>query len=247
MRKARLIAPIVSAVLLASACGGGDGSTPVDPTPSGPTARVRFFNATTGMTGSGGFTANGQFASGSALASGQATPSCATVAAGPTSFGFGAANAGGTGLGGSALATLDGQTLAAGGRYTVVATGAATSPTLYLLDDGYTGTLPTNQAAVRFVNLAPGTGTTANTFVAYMGAFGAGQSPVAVNIAVGTPTEFKPVAGGANTFSVVQVQGHSVVIPSGAATLQPGTVNTLAIVQSASASAGFQLVNVPGC
>ena len=240
MRKI-LVMPALVAVLFAAACGEDGGPTAV-----GPTASVRFFNAATGMAGGGGFTTNGRFATGSALAFGQSTPTCATVDAGSTSLGFGAANAGGTGLSGSALATLGNQSIPAGGNFTAVATGSATSPSLFLLDNSYSGTLATNQAAVRFVNLAPGTGTTANTFVVYLGAFGSGQSPVAINIAVGAPTEFRTVPSGSNTFSVVQVQGHSIVIPSSAATLQAGSVNTLAIVPDAT-SGGFRLVNIPGC
>jgi hypothetical protein len=60
-----VIMALLAAAPFAAACGG-DG----DPTAVDTTARVRFFNATTGMTGGGGFTTNGQFATGSALASG---------------------------------------------------------------------------------------------------------------------------------------------------------------------------------
>jgi flagellar hook assembly protein FlgD len=213
--------------------------------PTGP-ATVRFFNATTGMAGSGGFTTNGQFATGSALAFGQSTQSCATVTPGSTSFGFGAANTGGTGLSGSALATLGNQSITPGGNYTVVATGVATSPTLFLLDNTFAGTLAANQAAVRFVNLARGTGTTANTFVVFAGAFGSNETPIEFNLAVGAPTAYGAVTGGANTFSVLQNPGHNLVIPSVTVTLQAGTVNTLAIVPNP-ATAGFQLINIPRC
>ena len=234
------IGPVLVAVLFAAACSEDDSTGP-----TGPTARVRFFNATTGMTGSGGFTTNGQFATGSALPFGQAAQSCATVSAGATSIGFGTAAAGGTGLSGTPLATLGNQSLASGGTYTVVATGSATSPTLYLLDNSYSGTLASNQAAVRFVNLAPGTGTTANAFVVYQGAFGSGQSPIEINIAVGAPTQFRVVTSGANTFAALQTPGHNVVIPSVTLTLQGGSVNTLAIVPTT--SGGYQMLNIPGC
>ena len=85
--KSVVMLPLLATALFAASCGGD--STGVDTT-----ARVRFFNATTGMTGSGGFTTNGQFATGSALAFGQSTQTCATVNAGSTSFGFGATNSG---------------------------------------------------------------------------------------------------------------------------------------------------------
>jgi hypothetical protein len=54
------------------------------------------------------------------------------------------------------LATLNDQSMTDGGNFTVVATGSAPSPTLFLLDNNFPGSLGTNQAAVRFVNLAPG-------------------------------------------------------------------------------------------
>jgi hypothetical protein len=76
-----LIMPVLAAALIATACGEDGGPTTVDTR-----ARVRFFNATTGMTGSGGFTTNGQFAAGSALAFGQSTQTCSRVDAGSTSL-----------------------------------------------------------------------------------------------------------------------------------------------------------------
>jgi hypothetical protein len=236
----------LAAVLFAAACGGDDDST-TGPTPVGPTANVRFFNATTGMTGSAGFTTNGQFATGSALAFGQATPTCANVTAGSTSFEFGAANSGGTGLSGNALATMSGQSITADGNYTVVATGAATSPKLFLLNNSSSVTPGANQAAVRFVNLAPGTGTTANTFVVFTGAFGTpSQTPIEFNMAVGAPTAFRTMPSGANTLSVLQNPGHNMVLPSTTVTLQAGTVNTFAIVPTTT-SGGFQLIHIPRC
>ena len=236
MKKA-LVLPVLVAVLSAAACGGDS-----DPTSPGPTARVRFFNATTGMTGSGGFTTNGQFATGSALAFGQSTQTCATVSAGSTSFGFGATNTGGTGLSGNALATLNSQSITPGGNYTVVATGSAPSPTLFLLDNTISGSLGTNQAAVRFVNLAPGT---ANPFTVFNGVLGAGGTMIATDIAVGSPTTFNTMASGSNAFTILN--GHDIVVSGNAATLnlQGGSVNTLAIVPNT--SGGFQLINLPRC
>jgi hypothetical protein len=231
--------PVLVAVLFAAACGEDGGPAAV-----GPTARVRFFNATTGMTGGGGFTTNGQFATGAALAFGQSTQTCATVDAGSTSFGFGAANAGGTGLSGNALATLGNQSITAGGNFTAVATGPATSPTLFLLDNNFSGSLATNQAAVRFVNLAPGT---ANPFNVLTGAIGSGPTTVtATNIAVGSPTPFNTVTSGSNAFTILN--GHDIAISGSAATLnlQAGTVNTIAIVPDPT-SGGFRLINIPRC
>src|SRR5215218_8727216 len=107
-----VIMPALAALLFASACGGEDGPTTVDTRVS-----VRFVNATTGMSGSGGFTANGQFVTGSALASGQVAQTCSRLEAGST-IAFGAANTGGTALSGNVLATLTNENIGAGGNYT---------------------------------------------------------------------------------------------------------------------------------
>ncbi|MES2521443.1 MAG: DUF4397 domain-containing protein [Gemmatimonadota bacterium] len=242
MTKVRFV-PVLAALLFVAACGENGGPTAGGST-GGPTARVRFFNATMGMAGSGGFTTNGQFATGSALPFGQSTQTCATVAAGSTALGFGAANTGGTGLSGTALATLNDQSITAGGSYTVMATGSAASPRLFMLDNKFSGTLATSQAAVRLVNLAPGTGTTPNTFVAWAGGIGAG-APVAIDMEVGAATTYRTVTSGANTFALLQNPGHIIASPGTAVTLQAGTVNTLAIVPTT--SGGVQLVVVPGC
>ena len=237
MRKV-LIMPVLAAALFAAACGEDGDPTTVDTRPS-----VRFFNATTGLTGTGGFTTNGQFATGSALAFGQTT--CSKVSEGPTSFGFGAANSGGTALNGNVLATLANQSITAGGNYTVAATGSATSPTMFLFDNSFPGTLGTSQAAVRFVNLVPATQTNANILAVFIGTFGAGGTLAGNNIAVGVPTAFTTVPSGSNAFSVLR--NHEVELTGGPATLnlQGGSVNTIAIVQNTSGS--LQLINLPRC
>ena len=232
--------PVLAAVLFTAACGE-DG----DLMGAGPTGSVRFFNATTGIAGSSGFTANGKFANGSALASGQPAQSCAEVSEGPASFAFGAANTGGTGLSGNALTTLDNQVVTAGGNYTVAAAGSAPSPTLFMLDNNFAGALAANEAAVRFVNLAPATGTALNTFTVLKGVLGQGHTLVQSGIAVGAPSTFNTVTSGSSVYTILK--GHETVISGSAATLnlQAGSVNTVAIVPNA--SGGFQLVNVPRC
>jgi len=137
------------------------------------------------------------------------------VNAGLTSFGFGATNTGGgTGLSGNALATLNTQSITAGGNYTVVAAGSATTPTLFLLDNSVSGSLGTSQAAVRFVNLAPGA---ANPFTVFAGVLGAGAMIIATEIAVGSPTTFNTMASGSNAFTILN--GHDIVVSGTAATL----------------------------
>ena len=231
-----LIMPVLVTALMAAACSD-------DPTVVVPTARVRFFNATTDMGSNGGFTTNQQFAAGSTLPFGQST--CSSVNAGPTSFGFGPA--GTTGLTGSALATLNSQTVVEGGNYIVVAAGSATSPQMFLIDNSFSGTLGTNQAAVRFVNLAPATPENPKNFVVYLSALGPNVSPDAINIAVGEPTTFKAVSSGSNEFTVLKTPGHVIEVSGSEATfnLQAGSVNTLAIVPNS--SGGHQLIHLPRC
>ena len=237
MKKALLI-PVVMAVLIPTGCSESSGPDSI--------ARVRFFNAATAMTGSGGFTTNGQFSS--ALAFGQSA--CAAIEAGSASFAFGAATSGGTGLSGNAVATLNNQALTDGSTYTMVATGAGTSPSLFLLQDNFLGTLGASQAAVRFVNLAPGTGATANTYTVLTGTIGTGVTTLfATDIAVGAPTTFGTVSSGSNSFSIL-APGHEIVISGGTAgtlDLSPGTINTIAIVPNTSSGTGYRLVNLPRC
>jgi hypothetical protein len=234
-----VIMPLLAAVLFAGACG--------EPTAVTAAATVRFFNATTGVTGNGAFTTNGQFVSGSAIGFGQSTQQCSTVDASAVSFGFGAANAGGTSMSGDAIATLTNQSLKPGGAYTVVATGSATSPTLFLLDDNYAGTLAATYAAVRFVNLAPGTEAAPNEFVVFRGTVGGDGTILSVDLEVGVPTSFGLVGSGSNTFSILKMPGHVIAVsgPAGTFNFADRTVTTMAIVPNG--SGGFQLIPIPRC
>ena len=237
MTRVRLV-QVLAAVMLAAACGedGEGGATGPDTQ-----ASVRFVNATTG---SGGFTANGQFAAGSALASGQAAQTCSKVAPGTTIFGFGAANAGASALSGNPLVSSNEESIVAGGKYTVLATGPAASPTLFVFANTLSSELSANQAGIRFANFAANTGTTVNNYVFYHGAIG-GNSPLALNMPFGAVSTFTLVPSGATTFSVLQVPGHTPVIESSPATLQGGSVNTMALVRNA--SGGVQLMHLPRC
>ena len=225
---------VLAAALFAAACGD-EGATAVDTRPG-----VRFFNATMGMSGKVGFTTDGQFAGGSALALGESTQTCSRLTAGSTSFGFGAANAGGTDLSGGALATLGSQSVATGGNYTVVAAGSAASPTLLLFDNTFPGTLASNQAAVRFVNLAPDP---AYNYRIYQGEVGLTDA-LAINPPFGSPTAFMTMTRGSTSFGVLRLPGHNIIIPASPHTLQAGTDNTLALVET---SGGLQLINIRGC
>jgi hypothetical protein len=237
MNKFRVM-PFLVPLLFTAACGDG-------PTAASTTAKVRFFNATTGMSGPGGFTTNGEFATGSAVGFGQSAQTCASVNAGSTSFGFGAANTDGTGLSGAALSTLNNQTIKGGGNYSMVASGSAASPQLYLLDNSFSGSVGTNQAAVRFVNLAPGPAPLPNVFYVFTS-----WPPVQdgalfeASLLVGSPSAFKTVASGPTSFTTII--GHQMeTVNTSQVNLQAGTVNTIAIVPNP--SGGHQLIIIPGC
>jgi hypothetical protein len=95
------------------------------------------------------------------------------------------------------------------------------------------------------VNLAPGTGTTANNFTVLKGVLGQGHTFLEGNIEVGSPTTFNAVTSGSTVYTILK--GHETAISGSAATLNliAGTVNTVAIVPNT--SDGFQLVNIPRC
>ena len=230
-----LLLQVLAAALFTVACGDDPDSDPttVDARPS-----VRFFNAMTGMTSSGGFTTNGQFVTGSALAFGQSTQPCSKLDAGLTTFGFGAADAGGTALSGSALATLPNQTITNGGDFTVAAVGNGIHSLVYMLNNSFTGTLGSSQAAVRFVNLAA----TANPFNVMIG-----TTIHATNLEVGTASTFATVPSGNTAFSILQGQQTVLSGSAAALNLQSGTVNTVAIVHNGSMGNGFRLINLPRC
>ena len=230
------IMPLLVAGLFAAACGGG--LTDVDTTP-----RVRFVNVTTGISGNSGFTANGQFVAASAPGSGQSVQGCAPVAPGTTSFGFGLANAGGTALAGDALMTLNNQTIAAGGNYTLAATGSAASPQLYLIDNSYAGSVGSNQAAVRFLNLTPGPNPIPNIYSVFT-AWPPVDGAFAPGVLVGTPSDFKTIASGSTKFWFLI--GHQFeTLDSAAVTLQAGSAHTFGIIPKT--SGGAQLINIPQC
>ena len=235
MRKV-LILPVLAAALFAAGC---DQSTGADAS-----ANVRFLHATTGMTGNGSFTSNGQFVAGSTLALGQATESCSRLGEGSTTFAFGYSNSGGDGLNGSPLSTLNDLNLPVGGNYTVAAAGSRTSPTLFLLDNDFTDSLASNQAAVRFVNYAPGPNQPPYVYNAFTSWPPVEGSLFASNILFGSPTPFKIVASGPASFSVIL--GHEIpTLTTISVELKAGTANTIAIVPSA--SGGIQLVHLPRC
>jgi hypothetical protein len=208
------------------------------------TASVRFVNWTTGTTGSGGFTANGQFVTGSAVAPGQASSTCTQLAPGKFFLSFGLANASGTALNGNPLAVLNEETISAGGDYTIVAAGPATSPLLLLLVNNFSGSLGTGSAAVRFMSLAPTTGGTVFNYVFYLGDIGA-TSPLALNMPFGIHSAYSIVPSGANKYSALRSPGNVTVDPGSTITLPPASASTIALIPDA--SGGLRLTRLPRC
>jgi hypothetical protein len=233
-----LIMPVLAAALFAAGCGDDPDPTEVDTT-----AKVRLFNAVWNAPDGIGFTTNNQFATGSALAYGQSTQTCLSLNAGNTTFGIGIPNANGTALNSTTLATLNNQTITGGGNYTVLAGGNVAHPSVVLLDNSLSGTLGTNQAAVRFVNLAA---SSEFPFTVLKGTVGSGTTTVVQNnIAFRGATPFSTVTSGSNAYTIMY--NNDAVISDNAATLnlQGGTVNTVVIVRNLSGN--FQLINVPSC
>ena len=232
-----LIMPVLASALFAAACG--DGPTEVETT-----AKVRFFSAVWNSPDGIAFTTNNQFATGSALSYGQATQTCVSLDAGNTSFGIGIPNANGTALNSTTLATLNNQTITGGGNYTVLAGGHVIHPSVVLLDNGFSGTLGTNQAAVRFVNLAA---SSQFPFTVLKGAVGSG-TVVQNNIAFRAATPFSTVTSGSNAYTIMYNNEPVISGSAGTLNLQGGTVNTVVIVRNPSSSNyQVELINVPSC
>jgi hypothetical protein len=236
-----LFTPILAAALLTAACG--DGATDV-PT----TAQVRFFNAVWNTQDKVGVTTNSAFAAGSALAYLQTSQTCTTLDAGSASFGAGLANAAGTALNSETFATLDNQTIARGGDYTILSGGNVVHPSIVLLDNSFTGKLGANEAAVRFVNLAGGS---EGPVTVLKGNLGNGPTTV-VQASMGfrDATAFSVVTSGTNAYTVTYASSPDQALTSdieGTLNLQAGTVNTFVISRLNPPSGSFALISVPGC
>jgi hypothetical protein len=226
--------------MIAAACGEGPTAVPTPP-------KVRFFNAVWNTQDKIGFTTNDQFVTGSALGYLQSTQSCSTLAAGNTTFGIGLANASGTALNSSTFATSDIQTITDGGNYTVLGGGNVIHPSVVLLDNRFSGTLGTNQAAVRFLNLAGGS---EGPLDVLKGTAGSGSTTVVqTNMGFRDVTPFSTVTSGSNAYTIMYTNTNQPLISGSDATLnlRAGTVNTIVISRLTPPTGNFQLINVPGC
>lgn len=237
--KKGLILPVLALALFTGACEEDEDTTGPDTQ-----ASVRFVNAIGGVTGNLALTADGAMI-GSALGFGAMGTQCARVSSGSATLAFGAANSGGTGISGTALSTQT-QNFVAGGNYTVIATGTAASPSFVVLNNNaFTGTVGTNQTAVRFLNLVPTLSGGTSTFNVFTGT-GTGTEQ-ATNLTFGSTSNFATLASGSTTLSFRDAQGNTIFTNAGTGlNLQGGTVNTVAILPNATGT-GYQLVNITAC
>lgn len=234
-----LIMPALAVAMLAGACSKDGDPTVVDTTP-----KARFFSAVWNAPDGIGFTTNGTFVTGSKLAYNQSTPSCSQLNAGTTTFGIGLANPNGTSLSSAELASLSNQSITDGGNYTVLAGGNAIHPSVIMLDNRFTGTLGSNQAAVRFVNLAAAG---EFPFTVMKGAGGTGSPSVVQDLTFRSATPFSTVSSGSNAYTILANQQAVISGADATLNLQAGTVNTVVISRLDPPSGNFQLINVTGC
>ncbi|MGQ0816160.1 MAG: DUF4397 domain-containing protein [Gemmatimonadota bacterium] len=206
------------------------------------TARVRFVNAVTVANGNILLTSNGAVV-GSAQAFGSFTPACAVVQAGTNrSLAFGTANTGGTGIS-STLGTMS-TSFGTGGNFTVLATGAASSPTLLVLNNTATTAAASGFANVRFVNATAQpvdffttSGATLNG--ATFSNVGANQVSTSGNIGFARV----PTANSTLTFTSA---GSTTPIFTTSGSFTSAGSHTVVLLPNA-AGTGFQAVTLSGC
>jgi len=199
-------------------------------------ATVRFVNALSGTTsGSLGLTANGS-AQGSGVAY-QSYGACQHLTPASTTFAFGESS--------TALATIPAQTLEAGTRYTVVATGTATTPTYLFLNDTYT-TPAAGRARLRIINAADAT--PLDVYVSAPGASLGTANLTSVPFDNSDATAaFIDVPDGSTQVRVTE-HGSLVVLGSTSAfTLNSGDVATVVVMPATTLGGDFNLVLVPEC
>lgn len=219
---------MTAACLAFTACSSDNGTGTSDK------ATVRFVNATTGGTGSLGLTTNSG-AQGSAVAY-QNYGGCQTITPGSTNFSV--ASAGSSTVAGS----LPNQTLTAGSRYTLLASGSAASPTLTLMNDTYT-TPASGRARLRVFNA-----TASLPFDVYVGTPGASLGTAnASNVAVNSSPSFLDVPSGATAVNVTGVGTQTILGTSSSYTLGSGSVNTLVVTPSATLGGMYTSFIVPEC
>lgn len=225
-----MVLPVLAAMLGTAACGE-DGS---GITGSETTAEVRFVNAVTDADGNLALAANGTTV-GPSLGFGQQASVCSSVGAGTTSLAVAAA--------GSASSPHTAN-LAAGGNYTIIASGSAEDPQFIVLgNNSFDGNLASTQAAIRFVNLMPTIDGEFSTFNVFTGPYMFG-GPTNRDVRYGASTVYSTTAAGQQTFIFTDAENQEIFRSTGL-NLQGGAVYTIAVLPTA--SGGFQLMAIGSC
>jgi hypothetical protein len=234
MRGVKLILSLAVAIGAAGCSEDGDTVGPDT------TASIRFVNAIVDARGSLLLTANGDMV-GSALAYGSQASTCSSVDAGITVLSLNTSASGGNGIAGALLGTR-GTNLAAGGNYTVIATGTSDDPQFIVLsNNSFDANLNSNQAAVRFINLMA---TRAGTFNIFTGANMFGE-PTYADLGFAASTSYTVNAAGAQTFIFTNEDDEEIFRTSGQLDLQGGAAYTIAVMPAA--DGGFRLLPVTAC
>ncbi|HXC25610.1 MAG TPA: DUF4397 domain-containing protein [Gemmatimonadaceae bacterium] len=142
----------------------------------------------------------------------------------------------------TSLATLSGQTLTAGGVYTVFATGSTTTPYLVLLTNTYL-TTATGHGQIRVIN-AVGTG---SPFDVYIGASGAALGTAnQTNVTFNTSEPFVDVPAGSTEVQVTSPGTHT-LLGTTTFTVNSGAMLTVAFVPPSTLGGGFPAALVAEC
>lgn len=199
-------------------------------------AAVRYVNAMTGGTGSLVFTTNGN-TNGQTVAY-QQSSSCQSL--NPAATDFSVEQSGSS----TALANLSGETLAGGGRYTVVAAGNTTlQPQLIFLNDTYT-TPATGRGRIRVVNAV----NTATPFDVYIGTPGSslGTSSQS-NLTYNTATSYIDVPAGLTQVTVTAPGTQTQLGTSANFTVNSGDVSTIVFTPATTNGGLLTSFSVPEC
>lgn len=225
----RFLVPVLALAALTAACDDKE-STGISTTT---TANVRFVNAVSGS-GNLALTANGSMV-GSPQGFGPNSTTCSMVntSTGTTAFAFGTANSGGTGIS-SNLNTFS-QALTAGGNYTVIATGSASSPGYIFLNNTPTTSATAGNANLRFVN-ATGAATSFDVFTTSGASLSTATAAMTgLNGTSNNTGSFMSTAIGNNTITFTTAGSKTPVFSTTASQLSSGGSYTLVLLPGATA------------
>ncbi|HXC25611.1 MAG TPA: DUF4397 domain-containing protein [Gemmatimonadaceae bacterium] len=141
------------------------------------------------------------------------------------------------------LASLSGETLTAGSRYTVLATGTTTAPNLIFLTDTYT-TPASGRGRLRVIN-AVGVGISFDVYIGTPGsALGTANQ---TNVGFNTSQAFLDIPAGLTVVQVTTPGTQTVLGTSGNFTVNSGDVTTLVVGPATTVGGAFTSFFVPEC